>query len=84
MFFQNQLPTTPMIGQAWTGRHVLLLLCEIDTNTIIHAHKSLHAPTEPINKNCAETLSQHLSIGYKVINVTFIPPNRLQYFLILS
>lgn len=73
----------PMIGQAWTGRHVLLLQCQLDTNTVKHLNKSLHAPTEPIHTNCAETLSQHLSIGYTVMHTTFIPANQIQYLLVL-
>lgn len=79
--YRNQ-PT--MIGQAWTGRHVLIIQCQHDTNSVLHVHTSYHAPTEPIQKNCAETLSQHLSIGYKVIDVTFIPPNVVQYLLVLE
>lgn len=82
MFFRNQ-SFPPMIGQAWTGRHVLLILCQIDTNTVIQANTSLHAPTEPIHKNCAETLSQHISIGYHIKQTTFIPPNKIQYLLVL-
>lgn len=72
-----------IIGQAWTGRHVLLIQCAVDSNIVTNVHKSLHAPTEPIQKNCAETLSQHISIGYKLIGTTYIPPNQIQYFLVL-
>jgi hypothetical protein len=72
-----------MIGQAWTGRHVVLLHCTTD-NQLIQLYKSYHAPTEPPRDNCAETLSQLLSIGYRIQAITAISPNQLQYFLILE
>jgi hypothetical protein len=77
---KSQQPT--MIGQAWTGRHVLLLHCSAD-NQFIHLHQSFHAPTEPPRSNCAETLSQLLSIGYKIHAVTPISANVIQYVLVL-
>lgn len=80
--FSHNHPT--MIGQAWTGRHVMIIQCQLDTNSVLRVHTSFHAPAEPIRKNCAETLSQHLSIGYKVVNVTYIPPNIIQYLLVLE
>ncbi|MGG3800980.1 hypothetical protein [Metabacillus fastidiosus] len=72
-----------MIGQAWIGTHVLLIQCNLHSNFVTSVHKSLHAPIELIQKNCAETLSQHISIGYKLIHTTYIPPNQIEYFLIL-
>lgn len=72
----------PQIGQAWTGKHVLLLQCTID-NQFIALYKSYHAPTEPPRSNCAETLSQLLSIGYQIHAVTAISPNLIQYTLVL-
>jgi len=80
-FYRNH-PT--MIGLAWTSRHVMIIQCQYDTNSVLHVHTSYHAPIESIRKNCAETLSQHLSIGYKVMNVTFFPPNIVQYLLVLE
>ncbi|MEH7255482.1 hypothetical protein V7111_25570 [Neobacillus niacini] len=73
----------PMIGQAWTGRHVILLHCTTN-NHLIEVYKSYHAPIEPPRQNCAETLSQLLSIGYKIQAITAISPNRIQYFLVLE
>ncbi|MHC0039599.1 hypothetical protein [Pseudoneobacillus sp. C159] len=72
----------PIIGQAWTGRHVILLYCTID-NQFSNLYKSFHAPIEPPRSNCAETLSQLLSIGYKLHAVTPISSNIIQYFLVL-
>jgi len=75
--------TAPMIGQAWTGRHVVLLHCTAD-NQFIQLYKSYHAPIEPPRVNCAETLSQLLSIGYRIQAITAVSPNQLQYFLVLE
>ncbi|MCM2534607.1 hypothetical protein NDK43_22520 [Neobacillus pocheonensis] len=72
----------PIIGQAWTGRHVILLHCTID-NQFINLYKSFHAPIEPPRYNCAETLSQLLSIGYSIVAITPISANQIQYFLVL-
>jgi len=72
----------PIIGQAWTGRHVILLYCTID-NQFLHLYKSFHAPIEPPRQNCAETLSQLLSIGYQIKAVTPLSPYEIQYFLVL-
>ena len=73
----------PMIGQAWTGRHVILLHCT-NNNQLIEVYKSFHAPMEPPRQNCAETLSQLLSIGYKIQAITAISPSQIQYFLVLE
>ncbi|WP_254842764.1 hypothetical protein [Bacillus sp. MRMR6] len=73
----------PMIGQAWTGRHVVLLHCTVD-NQFQYLYQSFHAPIEPPKQNCAETLSQLLSIGYRIHAITPIPPNLIQYFLVLE
>lgn len=72
----------PIIGQAWTGRHVILLHCTVD-NQFQNLYKSFHAPIEPPRTNCAETLSQLLSIGYKIHAITPISANMIQYFLVL-
>jgi len=72
----------PIIGQAWTGRHVILLHCTID-NQFMNLYKSFHAPIEPPRQNCAETLSQLLSIGYHIMAITPIPPVQIQYLLVL-
>ncbi|MFZ7946081.1 hypothetical protein [Neobacillus sp. 19] len=72
----------PIIGQAWTGRHVVLLHCT-NNNELIHLYKSYHAPIEPPRHNCAETLSQLLSIGYRLMAITPISSNQIQYFLVL-
>lgn len=79
---RNLRQTQPMIGQAWTGRHVILLHCNLD-NQFISLHKSLHAPIEPPQHNCAETLSQLLSIGYRIHAITPISASQIQYFLVL-
>jgi hypothetical protein len=73
----------PMIGQAWTGRHVVLLHCTMN-NQLINLYKSYHAPSEPPRENCAETLSQLLSIGYQIHAITAISPNQIQYLLVLE
>ncbi|MDQ0972034.1 hypothetical protein QFZ31_001912 [Neobacillus niacini] len=73
----------PMIGQAWTGRHVVLLHCTLN-NQFLDLFKSYHAPIEPPRENCAETLSQLLSIGYRIHAITPISPNQIQYLLVLE
>ncbi|MBV7508260.1 hypothetical protein KW850_23865 [Bacillus sp. sid0103] len=73
----------PMIGQAWTGRHVILLHCTTN-NQFLNLYKSYHAPIEPLRQNCAETLSQLLSIGYRIMAITPISVNHIQYFLVLG
>jgi hypothetical protein len=72
----------PIIGQAWTGRHVVLLHCT-ENNILNELYKSYHAPIEPSRRNCAETLSQLLSIGYRIHAITALPSNQIQYFLVL-
>lgn len=74
--------TQTMIGQAWTGRHVVLLHCTAN-NQFVNLYKSFHAPIEPSQNNCAETLSQLLSIGYRIHAITPISANQIQYFLVL-
>ncbi|MEH7120643.1 hypothetical protein V7128_24975 [Neobacillus vireti] len=78
----REIQTQPIIGQAWTGRHVILLHCTID-NQFLHLYKSFHAPIEPPRQNCAETLSQLLSIGYQIKAITPLSPYEIQYFLVL-
>lgn len=72
----------PTIGQAWTGRHIILLHCSED-NIVTNLYKSYHAPIEPPRSNCAETLSQLISIGYRVQKITPLPNQQIQYFLVL-
>lgn len=72
----------PMIGQAWMGRHVILIHCSTN-NEFLQMYKSKHAPTEPPHQNCAETLSQLLSIGYTIQAITPISPREIQYLLVL-
>jgi hypothetical protein len=78
----REMQPQPMIGQAWTGRHVVLLHCTRN-NQLINLYKSYHAPIEPPRENCAETLSQLLSIGYHIHAITAISANEIQYFLVL-
>ncbi|MGM0873899.1 MAG: hypothetical protein ACQEWV_03710 [Bacillota bacterium] len=79
---RNKREPQPIIGQAWTGRHVVLLHCT-ENNKLNELYKSYHAPIEPARRNCAETLSQLLSIGYRIHAITALPPNQIQYFLVL-
>jgi hypothetical protein len=81
-FRQIETQPQPIIGQAWTGRHVILLHCTAD-NQFVSLYKSFHAPIEPPRSNCAETLSQLLSIGYKIHAITPISSGIIQYFLVL-
>ena len=78
----REIHPQPIIGQPWTGRHVVLLHCTTD-NQLINLYKSFHAPIEPPRHNCAETLAQFLSIGYHIMAITPIPPNHIQYLLVL-
>lgn len=80
---QMKIQPQPIIGQAWTGRHVVLLHCTVD-NQFSNLYKSFHAPIEPPRDNCAETLSQLLSIGYRIHAITPISSNLIQYFLVLE
>ncbi|MDQ0225202.1 hypothetical protein [Metabacillus niabensis] len=70
------------IGQPWFGKHVIILNCSIH-NKFIQIYKSYHAPIEPPRPNCAETISQLISIGYKLQAVTALPFNQVQYVFIL-
>ncbi|MGJ7922831.1 hypothetical protein [Neobacillus sp. LXY-4] len=72
----------PLIGQAWAGKHVVIIHCSAN-NEFINLYKSLHAPIEPTHPNCAETLSQLLSIGYRIYAITPITVNLVQYVLVL-
>ncbi|WP_404332510.1 hypothetical protein [Mesobacillus maritimus] len=73
----------PIIGQAWTGKHVVLLHCTTQ-NQLIGFYTSKHAPIEPPQPSCAETLSQFLSIGYQIQAITPLSENQIQYLLVLS
>jgi hypothetical protein len=72
----------PVIGQAWTGRHVILLQCTTN-NQLLNLYKSYHAPIEPPLSSCAETLSQLLSIGYRIQAITPVSSNQIHYLLVL-
>ncbi|MBO0962768.1 hypothetical protein J1P26_24045 [Neobacillus sp. MM2021_6] len=78
----GEIQIQPIIGQAWTGKHVILLHCTTN-NQYISLYKSYHAPIEPPRPNCAETLSQLLSIGYRIMAITPLSSNQIQYFLVL-
>ncbi|MBM7652377.1 hypothetical protein [Neobacillus cucumis] len=82
MRYTAEIPIQPIIGQAWTGKHVVLLHCTID-NQFMNLYKSFHAPIEPPRQNCAETLSQLLSIGYHIAAITPLSPYQIQYLLVL-
>ncbi len=72
----------PMIGQAWTGRHVVMLHCTYQ-NQLLNFYQSNHAPFEPPQSSCAETLSQFISIGYQIKAITPLSGNLIQYLLVL-
>ncbi|MBY0098596.1 hypothetical protein [Mesobacillus maritimus] len=72
----------PIIGQAWTGKHVVLLQCTFQ-NQLVAFYTSKHAPIEPPQPTCAETLSQFLSIGYQIQAITPLSENMIQYVLVL-
>lgn len=74
--------TQSTIGQAWTGKHVILLQCE--GNQLKQLYKSYHAPLEQPRYHCAETLSQLMSIGYYIYKITPLSGNQIQYILILE
>ncbi|WP_377889025.1 hypothetical protein [Alkalihalobacillus sp. R86527] len=69
------------IGSAWQGTHVVLLRCT-PTNNVIGFYQSLHAPTEPVNHLCSETLSTYLSIGYTISYVHSLSDGTIEYILI--
>lgn len=79
---RRAIQAQPIIGQAWTGKHVVLLHCT-NNNQFLNLYKSYHAPIEPPRHNCAETLSQLLSIGYRIMAITPVSSNQIQYFLVL-
>lgn len=79
MFYQN-LPRE--IGTAWYGRHVVLITCDRIKNQFLSLQTSLHAPTEPPNSNCAEVLSQYVSIGYQIAAVVALSKTEIQYVLV--
>ncbi|MFE8699204.1 hypothetical protein ACFYKX_01070 [Cytobacillus sp. FJAT-54145] len=73
----------PVIGQAWSGKHVVLIHCT-ENNQYLNLYKSFHAPIEPPRRNCAETLAQLLSIGYQLKSISPLSPGKVQYFLVLE
>ncbi|MEH7224379.1 hypothetical protein V7112_11290 [Bacillus sp. JJ1566] len=80
MYYPNDINRE--IGTAWFGRHVVIITCNPVTNQFLQLHKSLHAPTEPPNPNCAEAISQFLSIGYKIAAIAPLSHNEVQYVLV--
>lgn len=76
---QNQ--GQPQIGTAWFGRHVVIIKCNPAGNLFLGLNKSLYAPVEPANPNCAETLAQFLSIGYTLIGTASVSPAEVHYIL---
>lgn len=70
------------IGTAWSGRHVIIITCNILHNQVYSIAKSYHAPVEPIISNCAEALSRQLSIGYSIESAVSLPNNLIQYVLV--
>ncbi|WP_102346479.1 hypothetical protein [Bacillus sp. Marseille-P3661] len=72
----------PIIGTAWFGHHIVVLLCNPFNNELISLEKSLEAPIEPAHPTCSETLSRLMSIGYKIENALMIAPTVIQYILV--
>lgn len=79
-YTSKRTPVNPIIGQAWMGKHVVIVQCS-PTNQFQHMYKSKHAPIEPPHTNCAETLAQLLSIGYQIHAITPINQSTIQYVL---
>ncbi|MFT4414130.1 hypothetical protein ACLM5H_09740 [Fredinandcohnia humi] len=77
----NNYRTYREIGTAWYGRHIVFITCNPVTNQFLQLQKSLHAPTEPPHPNCAETMSQFVSIGYQITAVVSLSPTKVQYVL---
>jgi hypothetical protein len=71
------------IGTAWHGHHLVFVRCNPFTNKFHKIDSSLHAPTEPPHENCAETIAQYYSIGYRLVAVSQISPYEVQYILVL-
>jgi hypothetical protein len=80
--YMKQISREGIIGEAWFGKHVITLLCDPIQQQIISYDANQGAPLEPIAKNCAETLSRLLSIGYKIQNSTPIFPNQVYFVLV--
>jgi hypothetical protein len=74
--------TDQSIGTAWYGRHVVFIRCNPFNNQFLQLDKSLHAPVEPPNQNCAETVAMFISIGYTLQAVVPISDHEIQYILI--
>jgi hypothetical protein len=70
------------IGTAWYGRHVVIITCNPNTNTVLDIKHSTSAPTEPIQSSCTKTLAMYFSIGYALSGVTAIGPNAIQYVFV--
>ncbi|MGM7684768.1 hypothetical protein ACSVDA_21910 [Cytobacillus sp. Hm23] len=60
-----------------------MIVCNPTTNHFVSLHSSLHAPIEPTNPNCAETVAQLLSIGYKIEASVALSTHLVQYILVL-
>lgn len=79
--YLNNRQHVTKIGTAWTGRHVVIIHCNPHTNQFLKMDKSLYAPTEPPNKNCAETLAQFFSIGYHLVGMMPLSDHEILYVL---
>lgn len=73
----------PMVGQAWMGRHVVILRCTFN-NQLVNTFISHHAPMEDLHSSCSESLSRLLSIGYRMITTTVLPMGQIEYVLVLE
>lgn len=74
----------PIIGTAWSGKHVVIILCHYLSNQVLSLSHSSAAPLEPYVPNCAETLSRFLSIGYSIEKVVSMENGLVQYILVRS
>jgi hypothetical protein len=70
------------IGEAWYGRHVVILTCNPLHDQMLHVFHSQHSPLEPVHHTCSQTLATFLSIGYQLANVQVLSQTMIQYVLI--
>jgi hypothetical protein len=70
---------TNQIGEAWYGRHVVIITCNPITDIVLKVDHSAAAPLEPHTKTCSETIGTYFSIGYKLAAVTPVSPYFIQY-----
>ncbi|TLS37635.1 hypothetical protein FCL54_10665 [Pseudalkalibacillus caeni] len=64
------------------GKHVVIIRCNPQNNRFLSMHSSYEAPLEPAVQNCAQTLSNLLSIGYKLKQAVAISHDDIQYILV--